>query len=172
MANCDLTQGWLLQDICKDNIGGLRLAGIAKYDSAVTFGLTGSYSNIIESVTGTPSFYRFEQGNEAASLVVNGEFNATSAFWSPELTLTFAGMSPESLGLTETLGRGFWYCLAEDKKGNTYWLNSNSPMEVSADQSQWGQAASDPVGSTITLTTSEAQKPRLVDPAIVAALYI
>jgi hypothetical protein len=171
---CDLTEGWLLADVCKDNIGGVRLAGIAKFDSDVAgaVGLTGSYDNIIESFgSATPSFYKFEQGNEEASLVVNGTFNSTSAFWSPELTISIPGMTSDALGITTILGKGYWFCLAEDKKGNTYLCNLFNPMEVTSDASTFGQAAADVVGSTLVFTTSETQKPYLVDPDIVASLY-
>ena len=174
-TTCNLTEGWLLADVCKDNIGGIRLAGIVKFDSDVAgvVGLTGSYSNIITSFGGaTPSFYKFEQGNEVASLNINGTFNSTSAFWSPELTINIPGMDPDALGITTILGRGYWFCLAEDKKGNTYLCNLFNPMEVSSDTSTFGLAAADAVGSTIVLTTSESQKPYLVDPAIVAGLYV
>lgn len=173
--NCDLTEGWLLDETCKNNIGGIRLAGIAKFSSdlAAVVGLTGSYSNIVESWGGaTPSVYKFEQGNEVASLVINGTFTNTSAFWSPELTINIPGMSPDALGITETLGRGYWFCFAEDKKGNTYLCNLYSPMEVSSDASQFGQAAADEVGSTLVLTTSELSKPYLVQPALAAAMYV
>ncbi len=167
--SCDLTLGRL--EPCKDSVGGLKAFYFANFDANVFkefIETNGIIDSLLDSPTTPIQLLKYELRNGGHSLEDANEVSAENGTSFVTSTLTAVlkkidAKSREELQLA-TFGRPF--VIAEDYNGNFLLLGLENGCDVQVNQVT-GSAMGELSGYNVTVTATERELSRFVDPTII-----
>ena len=116
---CDIATGRL--EPCKDSVGGINAVYFVNYGDlgAITYDATDL--DVIDSVAGTPSAYRFDvRGNSSyTENIQSSRENGTTAF-EQVLELSLKKITKEDQNTIKLLAFGRPHIIVEDNNGNAF----------------------------------------------------
>jgi len=153
--SCAISSGYSLG--CRDSVAGVEYIAISSYNSAITYTL-GTFS-VIEGISPTSSFYKFEQYTEQASVTQEGQFNneTGTTHYVQTVTITLEKMDAvtreQFLALTQARVR----IIAKTQNGKYFLLGKVNGGRASAGSSGPGKAFGDLAGFTLTFELKEPE---------------
>lgn len=158
---------------CKDNMGGIKEAYIAKSNDVTSVSLNTEGSQIATiTMDNSAKFrtYKFRKGtasmtSTAASDVAIGNFSVTT-----ELSLQFSKMETSKRLEIMALCLEDVIVIVQDFNGKYWYLGYDFPVSATAATGVTGTAASDLNGYTVTLTDTSAEFPYEIPADIIDGL--
>ena len=152
---CDIAAGRI--EPCKDSIGGLDAIYFVN-DGDITGYTMGTLANIdvIDSVAGTPSAYKFDlKGNSTYQEdIVSSRENGTTYF-QQVLTVTLKKLDVATHKAVKLLAYGNPKVIIKDNNGNFFLAGKEFGMDVTGGTVVTGGAMGDLSGYTLVLTGME-----------------
>lgn len=158
---CTIASGYSLG--CRDNTGGIQEAYIGNFgDQTYTLSATGSIATV---VSGTISYYTFEQENEVGQFDQTGQYSTENGtvFFEQNLTLMFHKNTAELRDQLLILSQANLSVIVKDQRG-TYWLMGyQNGCRVTEGSMNTGKAYGDMNGITLTIQGKEPEPARKID---------
>lgn len=167
---CALTQGYALD--CRDNSGGIKRYYIAEFTTAWAYTLSGG--TIATSVSGAPTFRRYEQELETGSFeepIVPSRTNGT-LFYTQDVTMVLFKMQASLRNEIYLLAQNRLFIIARDEN-DKYWLigrTRGAMMEPS--KAGTGTARGDRNGYELKFKGMESVPAEELSATVVAALSL
>lgn len=160
---CDIAAGRI--EPCKDSIGGLDAIYFVN-DGDITGYTMGTLANIdvIDSVSGTPSAYKFDlKGNSTYQEdIVSSRENGTT-FFQQVLTVTLKKLDVATHKAVKLLAYGNPKVIIKDNNGNFFLAGKDFGMDVTGGTVVTGGAMGDLSGYTLVLTGMEKMPANFFD---------
>lgn len=153
---CDLTLGRL--EPCKDSVGGVDKVFFVNYGdvtaSTITYDLTNT--DVIESVTGTPSAYGYEiKGATSFTQNIQSDRATGTTVYEQVLEITLKKLSIVDHKELKLLVAGRPHVIIQDNNGNYFFAGLEHGMDVTGGTITTGSAMTELSGYTLTLTGME-----------------
>ena len=159
--SCILANGIALG--CKDSLGGIKEVYIGSTNATTVF--TYDVDGSINSATGAPNFFTFEQRNEQGEFTQTGQHSVENGtnFWEQSISLVFTKNSAEDRNTLMLLSQSTLMIIVLDQN-NKYWVvgEDNGADLVSSTQSA-GKAYGDMNGTTVSFMGKESSPAREMD---------
>lgn len=154
-TNCLFTGGYSLG--CKDNTGGIQEVYIANFSGNTTY--VYDSNNVITGITSAPTYYTFEQRNENAELLQEGQHSVENGtnFWLQTLNLIFHKNESDSRNLVLLLAKAQLSVIALDQNGKYWILGKRNGADLTTSNSNFGKAYGDLNGSNISIVGKEPE---------------
>jgi hypothetical protein len=154
--SCDLSSGRL--EVCKDSVGGLKAVYFVNYGDATGYTYDGTDTDVIDSVAGTPTAYKYELKGSASNLTqnINSSRDNGTTFFEQVLSLTFKKLTVKDHKELKLMAYGRPQVIVEDNNGNLFYAGLKHGMDVTGGTIVTGGAMGDLSGYTLTLTGQEA----------------
>lgn len=163
---CDISLGRL--EPCKTSVGGIKAVYFVNNGDAtgVTYDVTNT--DAIETVTGTPSAYKYEcrANNSSLEQTINSSRENGTTFYTQTLNLTLRGLSKSDHKQIKLLTYGRPQVLVEDNNGNVFYCGLQHGMDVTGGTIVTGAAMGDLSGYTLTLVGEEPVPANFLDASI------
>ncbi|CAB4136630.1 hypothetical protein UFOVP309_45 [uncultured Caudovirales phage] len=152
---CDISLGRL--EPCKDSNGGLKAVYFVNWGDVTGYVYgTSTQSDAIDSVTGTPTAYRYElKGTSSFTQTITSSRENGTTFFQQELALTLKKLSIVDHKQIKLLSYGRPQVIVEDNNGNFFYCGLEHGMDVTGGTIVTGAAMGDLSGYTLTLTGME-----------------
>ena len=165
---CALTKG--RTEPCKDVVGGITAVYFADFDTLGTIGYDLTDTDVIDSFSGTPAWFKFEvKGNSSFEQTINSSRENGTTFVEQALNLTFKKMSKQTHKEVKLLAYARPHVVVEDNNGNKFLMGLEYGAEVTGGTIVTGAAMGDLSGYTLTFTAQEKIPANFVDATITAA---
>jgi hypothetical protein len=152
---CDLSSGRL--EVCKDSVGGLYAVYFVNYGEIAGVTYNGTDTDVIDSVAGTPSAYKYElKGASTFTQNVNSSRENGTTFYEQVLELTFKKLTVKDHKELKLMAYGRPQVIVQDNNGNLFLAGLDHGMDVTGGTIVTGGAMGDLSGYTLTLTGMEA----------------
>jgi hypothetical protein len=167
--SCDISKGRL--EPCKDQVGGLEAIYIVNWGDITGFTMDGTNTDLIDSVAGTPSAYKFElKGNSSFDQnIVASRENGTTMF-EQTLNITLKKQDISTHKELKLLAWGRPQIIVKDYNGKYFMMGKEHGAEVSGGTIVTGAAMGDLTGYTVTFTAMERVPANFIDAANDAGL--
>lgn len=164
---CALTKG--RTEPCKDVVGGITAVYFADFDTLGTIGYDLTDTDVIDSFSGTPAWFKFEvKGNSSFEQTINSSRENGTTFVEQALNLTFKKMSKQTHKEVKLLAYARPHVVVEDNNGNKFLMGLEYGAEVTGGTIVTGAAMGDLSGYTLTFTAQEKIPANFVDATITA----
>jgi hypothetical protein len=161
---CDfITDGRL--EPCKDSVGGINAVYFVDFGSA-GFVYDTANTDVIESVTGSPSAYKYEvRGNSTyTENIQSSRENGTTAF-EQVLELTLKKLTKEDHKAIKLLSFNRPHIIIEDNNGNAFVSGVEYGADVTGGTVVTGGAMADMSGYTLSFTGMEKTPAKFIEVA-------
>lgn len=160
--SCDLTLG--RKEVCKDSVGGLKAVYFVNYGAMGAIGYDNVNTDVIETVAGTPSAFKYElKGESNFTQNINSSRENGTTFFEQVLELTFKKLTPKDNKELKLLSYGRPHVIVEDNNGNFFLAGFEHGMDVTGGTIVTGGAMGDLSGYTLTLTGTEKVPANFLD---------
>lgn len=165
--SCDLiTSG--RDAVCKDSVGGLRNIYFVNAsdlpESAVTYDVTNT--DLIASVTGTPSAYKYELNKDTANSVeaaiTSSDENGTT-FFDIACSFAFPKINVTTHKQIKLLAYGIVKIIVQDNNNNFFLVGLERGATTTGGTIVTGSALADMSGYTLTMNAKERTPFNLID---------
>jgi hypothetical protein len=170
-TGCALSYSYDLD--CRDAVGGVKSVRFANLDDYLALNPVAP-SGIVTSITGTPTFYKYEQLKETSSLTetINGNSQNGTVYFTPEVVVVLSKLDVDKRNEIKVLAQQRLVAIVETNDG-TYWVvGYQNGLELNAGTSATGTAFADLSGYSLTFSGLEAEPMVEIDAADVTALTI
>lgn len=151
---CDLTLG--RKEPCKDSVGGLKAVYFVNYGDATGYTYNGTNTDVIDTVTGTPSAYKYElKGTNSLEQTITSSRENGTTFFDQSLKLQLKKLTPKDHKEIKLLAYGRPQVIVEDYNGNLFYCGLENGMEVTGGTIVTGTTMADLSGYTLELKGQE-----------------
>lgn len=159
---CDIGLGRL--EPCKDSVGGITAVYFVNYGdiTGVAYDLTDT--DVITSVTGTPSAYKFElRGSSSYTENIQSSRENGTTMFEQVLELSLKKLSKEDHNTVKLLSYGRPNVIIEDNNGNFFLSGLEHGADVTGGTIVTGAAMGDMSGYTLSFTGMEKKPANFID---------
>lgn len=169
--SCLINNGYALG--CKDNLGGVQEVYIGSFSGDTTFSYDAS-TDTITGVTGSNTFYTFEQRQEQAEFVQTGNHSIENGtnFWEQVVSLIFTKNTSDLRNTLKLLSQSTLFVIVKDQNGTYWFIGEQNGADLTASTASAGKAFGDLNGVTVSITAKEPSPAREITAAAFAALPI
>ena len=166
---CDIAKGRL--EPCKDQVGGLDAIYIINWGDATGYTMDGTDTDMIASVAGTPTAYKFElKGNSSFETgIASSRENGTTVF-TQTLNVTLKKQDVSTHKELKLLAWGRPQIIVKDNNNNFFLMGKEHGAEVTGGSIVTGAAMADLTGYTLTLEATERVPANFIDAVTEAEL--
>ena len=151
---CDITLGRL--EPCKDAVGGLKAAYFVNWGDATGYTYNGTNTDVIDTVTGTPSAYKYElKGTNSFDQTITSSRENGTTFFDQSVKLQLKNMNAASHKQIKLLAYGRPQVIVEDNNGNFFYCGLEHGMDVTGGTIVTGTVMGDLSGYTLELKGME-----------------
>ena len=152
---CNITQG--ITNPCSDTQGGLLYVEFADLGTLGVINYDVTDTDVINSFSGSPTWYKYELNSTANNFVENIMSNADAGttYYEQVLTLSLKKLDAQKTKELKLLTYGRPHCKITDVNGNVLVCGLINGMKVTGGSSATGGAMADFNGYTLTLTGQE-----------------
>jgi hypothetical protein len=151
---CDITLGRL--EPCKNAVGGLTNAYFINYGDVASITYNATYTDAIDSVTGSPTAYKYElKGTNSFDQTITSSRENGTTFFDQSLKLQLKNLTPAMHKQVKLLSYGRPQIIVEDNNGNLFYCGLEHGMEVTGGTIVTGAAMGDLSGYTLELKGME-----------------
>ena len=168
--SCILANGIALG--CKDSLGGIKEVYIGSTNSTTVF--TYDADDVIDSATGAPNFFTFEQRNEQGEFVQTGQHSVENGtnFWEQSVSLIFTKNDAEDRNTLMLLAQSTLMIIVLDQNGKYWVVGQENGADLTASTQSAGKAYGDLNGTTVSFMGKESSPAREMDAATFATLTV
>lgn len=162
--SCTIDSGYSLG--CRDQQGGVEFVAIATYASGTTYSTTdGGTHSAIDSISGTPTFYKYEQYTEQASSTQTGNFDNANGttYFTQTVQLVLENMDTDTRNQFLALSKARVRIIIKTQTGKYWLIGKVNGARSSAAEAGPNQALADLAGFNITLEAMEPDPAQEVD---------
>ena len=168
-TGCALSYSYDLD--CRDAVGGVkscRFANLADYLALTPVVSAGA----VTSITGTPTFYKYEQLKETSSLTetINGNSQNGTVYYTPEMVVVLSKLDVNKRNEIKVLAQQRFVAIVETNDGSYWVVGWQNGLELNAGTSATGTAFADLSGYSLTFSGMEAEQMLSIGSADVTAI--
>lgn len=166
---CDISLGRL--EPCKTSTGGIKAVYFINNGDATGVTYDATDTDAIDTVTGTPTAYKYEcrANNSSLEQTVNSSKENGTTFWTQTINLTLRKLSKSDHKQIKLLCYGNPQVIVEDNNGNFFYCGLQHGMDVTGGTIVTGAAKGDLSGYTLTLTGEEPVPANFIDTTLSGA---
>ena len=166
--SCILANGIALG--CKDSLGGIKEAYIASTNLTTVF--TYDADDVIDSATGAPSFFTFQQRNEQGEFIQTGNHSVENGtnFWEQTVSLIFTKNEAADRNTLKVLAQSTLLIIVKDQNDKYWVVGESNGADLTASTQSAGKAYGDLNGTTVSFTAKESAPAREIDADTFATL--
>jgi subtilisin family serine protease len=151
---CDITLGRL--EPCKSAVGGLKAVYFVNWGDATGYTYNGTNTDVIDTVTGTPSAYKYElKGTNSFDQTITSSRENGTTFFDQSLKLQLKSLDVVTHKQIKLLAYGRPQVIVEDNNGNFFYCGLEHGMDVTGGTIVTGTAMGDLSGYTLELKGME-----------------
>jgi hypothetical protein len=167
---CDISLG--RKEPCKSNQGGLKAVYFVNNGDATGYTYDSVNTDVIETVTGTPTAYKYElKGASNFEQTINSDRNTGTTFFTQTLNLSLKTLTPTAHKELKLLTYGLFQVIVEDNMGNKFLAGLTRGAEVTGGSIMTGTNLGDQSGYTLTIVAEEPVPANFLDGTLTAVGY-
>jgi len=168
-AGCALSQSFDLD--CRDSVGGVKSCRFASLEDYLALSPVVS-AGAITSITGTPTFFKYEQLKETSSLTetINGNSQNGTVYFTPEVVVVLSKLDVTKRNEIKVLAQQRLVAIVEGNDGAYWVVGWQNGLELNAGTSATGTAFADLSGYSLTFSGMEAEQMLSISSSDVAAI--
>ena len=162
--SCDLGNGRL--EVCKTAVGGIDAIYFVNYGDYTGITYDGTNTDVIDSVTGVSTLYKFElKGTNSFDQVVNSSRENGTQFVEQTLTFTLKNQDITTHQIAKMLAYGRPHAVIKSRNGSYFFAGLEHGLEVTTANVSNGTAMGDLNGYTFTMVGQEKLLANFIDVA-------
>ena len=159
---CDIAVGRL--EPCKDSVGGINAVYFVNYGDLGTITYDSTDTDVIDSVAGTPSAYKFDvRGNSTYTENIQSSRENGTTMFEQVLELSLKKLTKEDHKTIKLLSFGRPHVIIEDNNGNLLLAGLEHGADVTGGTVVTGGAMGDMSGYTLSFTGMEKVPANFID---------
>ena len=159
---CDIAIGRL--EPCKDSVGGINAVYFVNYGDLGTITYDVTDTDVIDSVAGTPSAYKFDvRGNSTYTENIQSSRENGTTMFEQVLELSLKKLTKEDHKTIKLLSFGRPHVIIEDNNGNLLLAGLEHGADVTGGTVVTGGAMGDMSGYTLSFTGMEKVPANFID---------
>jgi len=165
---CDIATGRL--EPCKDSVGGINAVYFVNYGDLGTITYDVTNTDVINSVAGTPSAYKFDvRGSSTYSENIQSSRENGTTMFEQVLELSIKKLTKEDHNTIKLLSFGRPHVIIEDNNGNFLLSGVEHGSDVTGGTIVTGGAMGDMSGYTLSFTGMEKKPANFIGSDLAAA---